>query len=597
MGVPRDELLLMLRALKRGTADLKSIRKALDRMAARPVGLLEALHLPAADIEALRKDEGMPDPVADRANLDGLRQALLASEQMTAAEWEKFQGTLARPTHRMSAPPLAVPSEFDGLSIQWEIVRRDRGVVFRAKDAEGRVVAVKVFRQGVPIAGDLPRVDGLAYSASPFEEGETLERRGQHGLRWVVQAVAKAADLLRTRPHGALTPAKILVRKDDQVALLGAAYARALPPSAAASLYGPGDDVRALGAILYEAVVGAPPAGEVSPQARVKDVDPLLDRVTACALSGGYASMDALADDLQRYLKGEPITARKAAPPAAAAPKRPWAWIAAAAALALIGLAAWLATRAPSAPPTAVETAEPPPAAPARPVAMAEAPKPVSVRPPAAEAPPRPLTSAEDQALQDRCLQALASGDSEQVIALSHEAVARGTRREWPFAHLVHAFTSRDALDKALHYAVQASELFPDNREFLQLRAETHAFRGQAVQALEDYGRLHGGKAVALNREIDRLSKEVQADPRDPRPRLLRGVHFHLKQHFDRAEADFDGAMERGDRRALAWRARARAGQDDVAGALRDAQAFLAERPNDYAADEVKLLVESLRGR
>ncbi|HYE99600.1 MAG TPA: hypothetical protein VEJ18_11850, partial [Planctomycetota bacterium] len=291
MGVPRDELLLMLRALRRGTADLKAVRKALDRMAARPVGLLEALHLPADQVEILRKDASMPDPTADRALLDGLREALIASEQMTAAEWEKFQATLARPTHRMSNPPLAVPSEFDGLSIQWEVVRRERGVVFRAKDAEGRVAAVKVFRRDVPITGEFPRVDGLAYAVAPFEEGETLERRGQHGLRWVVQAAAKAAQILRSRPHGALSPAKILVRGDDSVALLGGAYAKALPPSARAGLYGPGDDVRALGAILYEAVVGAPPAGEVSPAARVKDVDPLLDRVIACALSGGYAGM------------------------------------------------------------------------------------------------------------------------------------------------------------------------------------------------------------------------------------------------------------------------------------------------------------------
>ena len=40
MGVSREELLLLVRALKRGFADLKAIRKALER---RPPGaLLEA---------------------------------------------------------------------------------------------------------------------------------------------------------------------------------------------------------------------------------------------------------------------------------------------------------------------------------------------------------------------------------------------------------------------------------------------------------------------------------------------------------------------------------------------------------------------------
>ena len=66
MGVPREDLLLMMRALKRGFADPKAIRKALDRQVSKPISLLEALHLPAAQVESLRTDTSQPDPLTDR---------------------------------------------------------------------------------------------------------------------------------------------------------------------------------------------------------------------------------------------------------------------------------------------------------------------------------------------------------------------------------------------------------------------------------------------------------------------------------------------------------------------------------------------------
>ena len=43
MGVPREDLLLMTRALKRGFVDHKAIRKALDRQVSKPISFLEAL--------------------------------------------------------------------------------------------------------------------------------------------------------------------------------------------------------------------------------------------------------------------------------------------------------------------------------------------------------------------------------------------------------------------------------------------------------------------------------------------------------------------------------------------------------------------------
>src|SRR5689334_579904 len=113
MGVPREDLLLMIRALKRGFADSKAIRKALDRQVSRPISLLEALHLPAADADALKADHSVPDAVQDRSLLDALQKQLVDSEQITSAEWEKFAATLTRPGVRHYGP-LPVPQEFDG---------------------------------------------------------------------------------------------------------------------------------------------------------------------------------------------------------------------------------------------------------------------------------------------------------------------------------------------------------------------------------------------------------------------------------------------------------------------------------------------------
>ncbi len=595
MGLPREDVLLLLRALKRGIADPKSVRKALDRRAAKPVSLLEALHVP--DPQALAKDAWTPDAAADRELLDSLRDLLVGSGELKAFEWDKIFASIVRPSARAGFAPLAVPMEFDGYTLQWEVARRERGVVYRAKDPAGRDVAIKVFRRDAPVQGDFPRVEGLAYAVAPFEEGESLEARGKHGLKWAATAVANAAERLRATPHGALTPGRIVVRKDDRVAVLGLEHAKALPPSSRAAAYGPGDDVRALGAILYEAITGHAPSGSVSPAEREKDVDPSLDRVVASALSGGYASTGELADDLGRWLKGQPVTARavsKAAAKAVAGGSRAWIW-AAAAGLAVAALSTWLATR---------PRVEPPAAAPAPVLAKAElprapvppkpleAPKPAPLKP--REIPQRPLTADEDLALNNECLRADGSGDDARIVAAANEAVQRGTKKDWPYAYLVRAYTRRDELDMALEYAVRATTQWPDKREFLQLRMETLVYRGQASRALADLQLLYGGKTAELYKETLALIDQVKADPMDGRTRMLLGVHHYVRHHFDTASREFTAALEVGQRRALAWRAHSAAGMDHKAQAVADAQVYLKEFPADFASDELRSLLAAL---
>jgi tetratricopeptide (TPR) repeat protein len=593
MGVPREDLLLMTRALKRGYCDVKSIRRALERQISKPITFLEALHLSPGEGEALRSDLAMPDPVQDSPVLDSLRVMLLEGEHLEASDWEKFIASLTRPTQRHGYPPLQIPQEFEGFTLQWELSRRERGVVYRAKDRGGREIAIKVFRKDVPVQGELPRVEGHAFTVSDFVDGVSLESRRPSGRR-AVEVIERAAQLLRDRPHGALTPARIVVRRDDSVSILGFEYARTVPLSNRAMAYGGKGDVHALGAILYEILVGSPPAGATSPAARNREVDEKLDLIVSCALSGGYGSTGALADDLGRYLNGEPITGRRAAQ-TLAAKRQSGVWRVAAVAAAILGaiLILYLTRSKHAVPPEeSPKTArlEPPPK-PLQEVGRAT-PAPPRVERPKALPPAKPLTPDEEQRLYAACVQA--GADTERVITLANQAIDRGSKADWPYFHLANAYTSRDELDKALEYVSRAMELAPDNTLYLELRAQIYAFRGEARRAAADFEHLYGKKTSELNKQILRLQGEIQADAKDARARLLRGVFYYLKKHYEPSEKDFTAAIEMGQRQALVWRALAWIGLEDRARAVQDAKAYREAMPTGFALQEVNAILKDL---
>ncbi len=179
---------------------------------------------------------------------------------------------------------------------------------------------------------------------------ETLARAVEHAhQRGVVHRDLKPANVLLT-PAGEpkITDfglAKLLAgdsRQTESGALVGTpSYMAPEQVEGVTTVIGPSSDIYALGAILYEALIGRPPFRGESPMATMLQVRacdvvaprrlrPNLPRdlETICLKSlekeprRRYPSALALADDLRRYLDGQPVVARPVL-----AWERIWLWM------------------------------------------------------------------------------------------------------------------------------------------------------------------------------------------------------------------------------------------------------------------------------
>jgi serine/threonine-protein kinase len=201
--------------------------------------------------------------------------------------------------------------------------------------------------------------DGRAYFSLEYVDGGSLDRRVNgtpqpaHVAAAVVQTLARAIHATHQKGivHRDLKPSNVLLTADDVLKITDFGVAKRLDREAGGPVgsdtltgtpsymapeqadgkqpVGPAADVYALGAILYELLTGRPPfRGEtvldtINQLVSVEPVPPRQlqpqvprDLETVCLKClqkepyRRYATAEALADDLQRFLRREPIAAR-----------------------------------------------------------------------------------------------------------------------------------------------------------------------------------------------------------------------------------------------------------------------------------------------
>jgi eukaryotic-like serine/threonine-protein kinase len=228
----------------------------------------------------------------------------------------------------------------------------------RRFQAEARAAAKLRHSHIVPIH-EVGQLNGQDYFTMEYIEGQSLAQRIKDtpmdiptAVR-IVSAIARAVEYLHRQGivHRDLKPSNILLDAQGEPYLTDFGLAKFfaqdaehtatgviagtpayMAPEQAAGRgreVGPGADVYSLGAILYELLTGVPPFLEENPLdtlLNVLSVDPMLPRrlnpkiprqlelicLTCLQKTPGerYASAEALADDLDRFARGEPINVR-----------------------------------------------------------------------------------------------------------------------------------------------------------------------------------------------------------------------------------------------------------------------------------------------
>jgi tetratricopeptide (TPR) repeat protein/tRNA A-37 threonylcarbamoyl transferase component Bud32 len=231
------------------------------------------------------------------------------------------------------------------------------GVVAARLVREAQATA-KLKHPGIVTVHDAGEIDGVPFIAMEFVEGRHLGevlKEGKAKRDALVRILHKAARAIAHAHeqgvvHRDLKPGNILVRADGEPVIIDFGLARSLDPQEAKALTqsaigtpfymspeqvrdsksaGPATDVYALGVTLYESLTGRVPFDAAThfelfqrilaeDPRRPREIDPSippeLETIALVAMAKEprfrYGSARALADDLDRWLRGEPILAR-----------------------------------------------------------------------------------------------------------------------------------------------------------------------------------------------------------------------------------------------------------------------------------------------
>ncbi len=156
------------------------------------------------------------------------------------------------------------------------------------------IYAVSEYVRGISLRERIRRV-------APFSLAVSLDIASA-----IAQSLAFAGE--QGLVHGHLSAEEVLLTPEGQVKVADFAFGQAIHEAVHSDTFVPGNDIKALGLILFEMLTGAPPAhgdglDAYSPRLLNQNVPPAIDGITRKALSADirtkYTSASALLTDLQ----------------------------------------------------------------------------------------------------------------------------------------------------------------------------------------------------------------------------------------------------------------------------------------------------------